>query len=198
MIHMGSTPDSGEPSLLVVLGVASIPAVAAIVAAIIAARSASKAKRAELEADRLRRLEERVAEQKYSVYKPMLELIRDMLDKTRKGQVTPKETMRKIGDFATWVTIFGSDEAVLAFRNFMQASFHDAPTRVAIRLYSDFVLAARRDMGDPNTKLHGADALALRINDLYEKGFHVDDALPLEEVFRKYGWTAPWLKATDQ
>jgi hypothetical protein len=192
-MNLSGTEIPGTPSLSLSIAIAAVPAIAAVLAAIIAARSARRATAAQAETDRLRHLEERVAGQKYEVYRPMLELLQDMLNPELAEKVT-NQAGERIAQFATWIAIFGSDEAVVAYRNFMQASFHNAPPTVAIRLYGDLFIAARRDMGDPKTQLSATDVMAIRINDIYETEMVADTTLPLTELFAKYGWQAPWLQ----
>ncbi len=64
------------------------------------------------------------------------------------------EMIERLSEFASWISIFGSDDAVKSFHNFMQGAFHAAPAPITLRLYADFVLAARRDMGDPRNHCH--------------------------------------------
>lgn len=193
-MNLAGTEIPATPPLWLTIAIVAVPAIAAILAAIIAARSARRATAAQAEADRLRHLEERVAGQKYEMYRPMIDLLRDMLDPKQSKKVTTNQAGERMAQFATWVAIFGSDDAVIAYRNFMQASFHDAPPAVAIRLYGDFVIAVRRDMGDPKTGLSATDVMAIRINDIYESEMVTDTTIPLPEVFAKYGWAAPWLQ----
>lgn len=179
--------------------IAGIPAVAAVIAAGVAARSAAHARTAEAETERLRLLEDRVSERKYEVYRPMIDSLARMLDPGLGTKPSEAEMRERLTEFAGWVGVFGSDEAVLAFRNFMQGTFADAPASVILRLYSDFQLAARRDMGDPQTKLAPADLIAMRINDLYTGDSAMYDAmtLPFEEACRRANWNPPWLKGQE-
>lgn len=172
------------------VGLTVIPACAAIVAATIAARSAKKTKRFEIEAQRIRELESRISDKKYDVYKPMINLIRDMLDQR---SIDDEDSRSKISDFATWVAIYGSDEAVRAFRNFMQAAFHSAPPIVLMKLYSEFVLAARRDIGQAETKITELDFLGARIRDLHQSDLLIGIGRPLLEICADHGWSPPWL-----
>ncbi|MFJ4090007.1 hypothetical protein ACIPYS_00340 [Kitasatospora sp. NPDC089913] len=171
------------------LAIAAVPAIAAVIAALVAARSARLAKKSEISAQYARDLEARISEKKYEVYKPMINLIRDMLDRR---QITEEDSRSKISDFATWVIIFGSDEAVRAFHHFMQAAYHSAPPKILMKLYADFVLAARRDMGYPETDVRQTDFLGMRITDIYENDLlrGVDD--PLADLCREAQWSPPW------
>jgi hypothetical protein len=181
-----------------VLLVASVPAVAALVAAIVAARAAKSSKASEHQAQRMRDLENRISERKYNTYKPVIDTLRDLFDKDKSARLSTdprasKEFQDKIADFAIWVAIYGSDESVSAFHNLMQASYHAAPPHVLVRFYADFVLAARRDIGYPDTDVTAADVLGTRITDLYQNAdFLAIATQPIEETCRRVGWTPPW------
>lgn len=192
-------PDTGPP-LWAVLLVAAIPAVAAIVAAILAARSARQAQAREAEVERLRLLEARVAQRKYEVYEPIIELLRNMMDSQRTvgpaQQVSEAKMVESLSRFGSWVSVLGSDDAVRSFGHFMQGSYNDAPPAVLMRLYGDFMLAARRDMGDPSTTIKSHELFAIKIKNLYGS----DEMLsamtrPFEEVTSAAGWSIPWASA---
>jgi hypothetical protein len=172
-------------------------ALVAALSAFFAARSAGKARTAEGEAERLRRLEVRVADRKYDVYKPMLELLSQALDPQAAKAINHNELLATTGEFARWVSVFGSDEAVRAFRNFMQASYTSPPPNVALRLYADFQLAVRRDMGDPQTTVSALDLMGIRIRDIHTNNRSSYDAmvLPFADVCSNEGWQVPWLQA---
>jgi hypothetical protein len=66
-----------------------------------------------------------------------------------------------------------------------------------MRLYAEFLLAARRDLGDPNTQLTPLDVWAPKINDLYAlEGLELRRALtlPLEDAISEQAWDCPWLR----
>src|SRR5262249_12528155 len=136
--HAIMTAATSSPqSWWLALVIASLPAIAAIVAAILAARSARHTKAYEQEAQRVRDLENRISERKYEVYKPMIDHFRDILTRSADGKIaTPSEevTRSKIADFQSWISIYGSDEALRAFSNLMQGGYHAAPTSVILRL----------------------------------------------------------------
>jgi hypothetical protein len=188
-IWLTATQEGGA-NWKVLLTAASLPAVAAIIAAIIAARSARMAKRSEIEAQRIRELEERISERKYDTYKPMIDLFKDVLNRQAVDESTHRE---RISTFATWVAIFGSDGAVKAFHDFMQASYNSAPASILMRLYADFVLAARQDMGYPDTTSTRKEILGSRIADLHTHPLFADIDKPFAELCRDVGWTPPWL-----
>ncbi|MFB6773313.1 hypothetical protein [Streptomyces sp. NPDC056337] len=176
----------------ITLAAASLPALASIIAAVIAARSARVAKKSEIEAQRVRELEERISEKKYDTYKPMIDLFKDALDRQAVDENTHRE---RISAFATWVAIFGSDEAIKAFHNFMQATYHSAPAPILMRLYADFVLAARRDMGYPDTVVTRKEILGSRITDAHTHPLFVEIDKPFMELCRDMHWTPPWPSA---
>lgn len=183
-------------SWLVPLAAATVPAVASIGAAILAARSARASRAAELDAERIRDLEDRLAERKYDVYKPMIEMLRKMLDSKGDPAKAGRQAamVAQLSEFAAWVSIFGSDEALRAFHNFMQGAFAEAPPTVLIRLYADFVIAARHDMGDTASTVTPTEILGLRINDLYSSDMVKSTSLPFVDLCEEVGWQAPWLR----
>ncbi|MDH6579033.1 hypothetical protein [Kitasatospora sp. MAP5-34] len=171
------------------LAVAAVPALAAVSAAIIAARAAKSARRLELDVQRVRDLESRISEKKYETYKPMINFFSELMSSVRP---TEEESRSRISDFSTWISIFGSDESVKAFHNFMQAAYHAPPPVVLMKLYADFVVAARRDMGYPETSIMPTDFLGMRINDLYESDLLANVNKSLPEVCAEARWTPPW------
>lgn len=180
----------------VTLTVAIIAASATIIAAFIAAWSAISAKRSETQAARARDLENRLAEQKYKTYKPMIEFLRDIQDSEKAQKLLKNGTAKKkITEFITWISIYGSDEAVIAFHNFMQASYNQSPAALLLRFYAEFVIAARKDIGSSDTKVTAAHILGMKITDLYQKGFVEPITLPMNKVYKKLGWVPPWRKA---
>ena len=72
-------PQLGAPLSGLCSGLALIPALAAIIAAVLAARSVHKARTTETELEKLRLLERRVVERKYETYKPMIDMLSEML-----------------------------------------------------------------------------------------------------------------------
>jgi hypothetical protein len=179
---------------MIPLVIAAVPAVASIVAAILAAGSARASRAAEIEATRLRELEDRLAERRYDTYQPMIDLLRRLMDSAKtSAKVSQQETTAQLSKFGAWISIFGSDDAVSAYHNFMQGAFHDAPTTVAMRLYADFLLAVRRDMGDSSSKTTQAHLLGMRINDLYDDPkFREVATLSFEDLCRRDNWEPPW------
>ncbi|MCL6297602.1 hypothetical protein [Streptomyces kronopolitis] len=172
------------------LTVAAIPAIASVVAAVIAARSARRAKTSEIDAQHLRDLEARISEKKYDVYKPMINLLKDILNQR---VMSEDEFKSLISEFSAWVTIFGSDQAVRAFHDFMQATYvTGTPPVILMKLYAEFVLAARRDMGYPDTMIGAKHFLGMRISDLYSHDQLAKVDMPLADLCRDVGWTPPW------
>lgn len=111
-----------------------VASAASIIAAFIAGRYASRAKSAELEAARIRDLENRLAASKAEIYEPVVELVRNVFDSAKTGQVAPAQTFFKtLTKFGTWVQIYGSDESVRAFHRMMQTAFTAPPSEVMMR-----------------------------------------------------------------
>lgn len=182
--------------LWLTLLLAAIPALAAVVAAIVAGRYAKASKASEVSAQRLRDLEQRISERKYDMYKPIVDLYatifsKDDAEKARALKQIPKE----LSKFTTWIGIYGSDEAIRAFHNVMQGSYSSVQPKIAIRLYAEFLIAIRRDIGYRDTLVTGRDLLGLKLNDLYQNGENYSWLLtaPFDEVCAKLGWSPPWL-----
>lgn len=191
--------DSGtaSPAWWITVLAAAIPALAAIGAAVVAGRAAHRARAAEGEASRLRDLEARNDARKYETYKPMVELLSDLINASNpaKGIELPSQAdiQQRLARFGTWIMIFGSDDAVRAFGHFQQAAFHDAPGEIYVRVYAEFILAARRDMGYPDTTVNALDFLSSRINDLFDvrTSYEIGSA-SLQDLAAKHNWSLPW------
>lgn len=168
----------------VVLGVGLIAALASIGGAALAASSARAAGAAEQETVRLQLLEQRLAQRKNEVYQEQIDLLGQLLTPAgQRAELDEAETMEKFQKFSAWIGIVGSDEAVRAWSHLMQSTFHDAPPPVLLRLYAEFQLAARRDLGDPDTALTPIDLMAVRIKDLYDNPtYHAAMSAPVNEV----------------
>jgi len=167
-----------------------LPATVSVFAAVWAARSAGRARTAEHEATRLRALEERVAQKKFELYQPMLESLGDMMTPGR-SEAALERAGEVMPNFQTFISVWGSDEAVKAFYRFRVASSTNPPAMIMIRLVSDFMVEARRDLAWPATQLTGVEVMGMRIN---ESSSELEDALTLEfdALALKYEWQAPW------
>ncbi|CAH0158924.1 hypothetical protein SRABI98_00973 [Microbacterium sp. Bi98] len=167
-----------------------IPALVSVISAVWATRSARRAQTAEHEAQRLRALEDRVAQKKYDLYLPFLQTLGDLLTPSRKAEAEPK-LESAMADFQTMVTAWGSDDVVEAFYRYRVSSSANPPPMVTIRLMSDLLLEIRRDIASPDTKLDGMHMIAMRINGISEE---LTRALkvPLEQLFREQEWTPPF------
>jgi hypothetical protein len=119
----------------------------------------------------------------------MIDALKNIMNLQR---MTANEFRDRTSEFATWISIFGSDEAVKAFHDFMQASYHAAPPAVLMKLYADFVISARRDMGYPNTEIKQSHFVGIRISDLYDNNILKDINKPLADICREAQWTPPW------
>lgn len=169
-----------------------VAAASSFAAAIVAARSASRTRDAQIQAERTFELEKRLAASRAEVYQPMVELLRTVFDSIGSGaDVEPSQTREIVSKFTAWLQVYGSDNAVRSFHKFMQASYHNAPPAVLLRLYSEVVMAIRRDLGEPNTEVTLVDLLGMRITDIYETfapGLQLDE----QEFFGQNEWHPPW------
>lgn len=164
----------------------------AILAALVAGVFAWRTQRSAAATERVRRLEEEASERRRETYEPLIEHFAKIIDpKTRKK--AEQDTHRIISEQSTWLSIYGSDDAVVAFQRFMQAAYADAPGKIVVRLYAEFVLAARRDMGRPASTLNAIEFLGIRMNDAYTNPEH-RSALTgsFDDLCRSEKWTPPW------
>lgn len=178
----------------IVLAVGLVASLASIAGAVLAANSARNARVTEKETARLQLLEQRLAQRKNEVYQEQIDLLGRMLGPVdQRTGLDDAETMQKVQAFSAWIGIVGSDEAVRAWSHLMQSTFHDAPPVVLLRLYAEFQLAARRDLGDPDTSLTAIELMAVRIKDLYDDpAYYAAMAAPFSEVCAANAWTIPW------
>jgi len=185
----------GGPAAWITILVAGIAAAAAITAAIVAALSARSTKRLELQAQRARELESRISERKIEIYKPMIEMLgRAISPSVLENPSASEENSEKIAEFSTWIAIYGSDDTIKIYHNFMQAAFNQAPVLVASRLFAEFIIAARRDIGYPDTTVTALHLMGMRVNDLYsEDEYRLAMSLPFEELCQQENWEPPWL-----
>lgn len=177
-------------SAALAVGLAAISAAVAWRAAILARRSAFEARISQEESVRLQRLDARVSAQKYEVYSPLITLLGSIL--TPGVEPSNDDLLAAMTKFQTWAGVYASDEALRAFGRMMQGTFKSAPARIMLRLYADFVIEARKDMGDESTKATIADVLAPRIKDLYTDDDMAGLLMPFDELCRREGWAPPW------
>ena len=190
-----STASASTPLWLIIL-VAGIPAIAAIVSAIIAATYANSARSSEATARRVNELENRLADRKYEMYRPMLDLLRRMLDQQLgNDKVSPVEFQQATSEFSAWVTIYGADEAVIAFQRFMHCTYVEAPAPILLRHYIEFLLAVRRDIGYRDSALTGEHTFGVRFKDLYEPESFDMVTMPLALLYERENWRAPWVSS---
>lgn len=184
-----------SPEAWVTLVVAGIAAAGAVAAAIVAGVFARRTNRADVTAQRIRELESRNSERKFATYEPMIEYLGEIFSK----QETPEERAKiiaqggeKFKKFSTWITIYGSDGAVRAFHNFMQAAYQgDAPPAISLRLYGEFLVEARKDMGHPESTLQLEHLIGIRVNDIYKTPDVIDPSFA--EICDRLNWKPPWL-----
>jgi hypothetical protein len=186
---------STGPSDWIAITVAILAFIASIIATVFASRSARSNKELELQANRLAELESRNSERKYEIYKPMIDWSGQAFGNAKPG--TSDEMAKLHADFATWVSIYGSDEVVTAYHNFRQVAFRaaasrDVPGLIAVRTWVDFVLAVRRDLGYPDSKIDACEILGLRIDDLYTTE-NLKMTLSLDELCKLENWVPPWV-----
>lgn len=173
-------------------------------AAIYAAWAAAKAKASEVEATRLRELEQRLSERKMEIYGRIMAALGNLLIPEEARRLAPKAPKNKpsgdslesaIFDFMNDVVIYGSDDVLQAFTRFRIASDANPPAPVIIRLVSDFMLAIRRDLDGGQSAVTGLEVIGMRINGLYDESNTIAALTePFEVVCAQNEWTPPWGK----
>jgi hypothetical protein len=185
---------SSDPAAWIAILAAVIATLGTVVAAIVAARSAKADKRSELQTRKIAELENRISDRKYEIYKPMIEMLGEVLRANRETQPLDSDEIQKlIHEFSVWVSIYGSDDAVTAFHRFQQAAFNDVPSIVSIRLYAELVLAARRDIARSDTQIRPLEIIGMRVTDIYtDEAYYLAMTEPFDKLCERYNWIAPW------
>jgi hypothetical protein len=175
----------------------SIPLVVAIVSAGLAGWFALMTKRSEFRSQRLIELERQSAATKAEVFQPLVEGIGEMWERTSKGTATlewfENKLMPRFTTFMTWAPIYGADETVWAYHRYAQGIYDDCPTNITMRHLAELVLALRRELGHPNSKVTALDLMGFRIDDIYKDGVGLNwTRLPQNQLYEEEGWTPPW------
>jgi hypothetical protein len=171
-----------------------IPVWVALIPTVLAGLFAYRTKRSEIRAQSRIEAERRIAVSRGETFEPLIERIGEMLDKISRGEDvsqawTDEEFTPTLLKFLRWVQIYGSDEAVWSAHRLMQGINNKPPSNVLPLLLADIILAARRDLANPETRVTLLDVLGLRITDIYE---HPWAAQSLEELCRSENWVPPW------
>lgn len=174
-----------------------IPVLVATLSALLAGWFAIATKRSELRSQRIMELERQSAATKADVFQPLAEGIGVMWEQTSKGTATPewfeRNVMPRFNKFIIWAPIYGADETVWAYHRYIQAIFDDAPVNITMRHLAELVLALRRELGHPGSKVTALDLMGFRITDIYANGVGLSwTRLPLEKLYQEEGWTPPW------
>ena len=181
--------------------IAVIPALLSVGAAVYATRSASRAKAGEIEAARLRQLEDRLSAKKIEMYEPMLRALGNMLtpDEVKKkltGEARQRALLsaeEALPQFMNEAVVYASDEVLRAFARFRLAAGSGCSTMITVRLVADFMIAVRRDVVGSTTDATGLELLGVRINDLFSQPEFIEAIThPVDELARRYDWTPPW------
>jgi hypothetical protein len=127
----------------------------------------------------------------------MLEMLGNVFSQAKTSQAATADAdsnTDKFVSFSTWIAIYGSDEAFTAYHNLTQSFNYDPPVQIMLRLIADFMLAARKDIGYPDTDVTRMQLAALRLNDYYQLGDQLGQVmtLPLDEACKLVGWSIPW------
>ncbi|EID56023.1 hypothetical protein [Saccharomonospora xinjiangensis] len=167
--------------------VAVIAAVASITAAVVAGVFAMASRRHELRVQRADAARERNIEDKRAMYGPVVDLLDRMFTTDDLPTAEEQEHKRR---FDRWVNVYGSDGVVAAYGRLMQALPHNPPADLQFRLYGDFLLEVRKDLGDPASRIGVLHILGPRLNGVGDPRTLTDP--DLDAVCGRLGWTPPW------
>lgn len=166
-----------------------------------ATREAEAARQSSREVERLRRLDSRVQEARVKAYSPMLKALSDLLSKTgdektiAQAKKDSEHLLRVMNEFWREALVYASDDCQRAFGRMMQGAYGDAPGPVIMRLYAEFVIAARRDLGDESSLLTPTEVFAPKLTDLFTAkdsdvfGF---DRGTFSALAARHRWPVPW------
>lgn len=185
---------STDPAAWIAIVVAVIAVIGSVIAAVVAARSTNASKQSEIQAQRIIELENRISDRKYDLYKPMIEMLGNVMDTSpAKVAMEQDEIIKRLHEFFVWASIYGSDDTIIAFSRMQQAASNEAPVEISVRLYAELILAARRDIGRSDTQIGPVQIVGMKVNDLYTNGEYYDAmTLPFDKLCEKYHWTPPW------
>ncbi|MEU6520519.1 hypothetical protein [Streptomyces sp. NPDC046978] len=166
-----------------------VAAVASIVAAIVAGMYALAVRRLDARLQRIDKAQERISERKFEIYEPVVDLLGRMF--TSDHVPTRQEQQRK-RYFDNWVGVYGAEGTVRAYSRLMQAVSHQPypPGDIQVRLYTDFLLEIRDDIGAPDGRISRREILGARQVNLSDPTSLTDH--DLDAVCRRAGWTPPW------
>lgn len=169
------------------VAVAIIAVVASVLAAVVAGLFALAARRYEGRLQHASEARDRISEQKRLMYEPMVNLLDHMFSS---DEVPSAEELRHKRHFDTWVNIYGSDGVVRAYSRFLQALPLGPPPDIQLRLYADFLIEVRKDMGDPHSGVDRLELLGGRLANLSDRSSFTDPSI--DSVCKRLGWTPPW------
>lgn len=167
--------------------VAVIAAVASVAAAVVAGVFALATRRFEANLQRSDQAHARISEQKRSMYAPVVDMLERMFTTS---DLPTQDELRHKRHFDTWVNVYGSDGAVGAYSRLMQALPRSPPGDIQFRLYADFLLEVRKDIGDPNSTVDRMQILGPRLANLSDRASLTDPNL--DAVCKRLGWAPPW------
>lgn len=107
-----------------------------------------------------------LSDKKYNVYIKIIELFYGTFENTLKNKKhNPQEIEKKMIEIVKEITIYGSDDVMKKF-SYWKANTGDSqhPT-VALKNYLSIIIALRKDMGHPNTKVNYDDILGMIVAD---------------------------------
>ena len=115
-------------------------------------------------------IQNQLSDKKYQVYIKIINLFFGLFEDTiLKKNETQKNIYAKMLEIIKELTIYGSDGALKQFSYWKRTSGNgDKPPVQGLKDFVDIIIALRKDMGHPSTKINYDDILGMMITD-YEK-----------------------------
>jgi hypothetical protein len=115
------------------------------------------------ERERRASVERQLSEHKYGAYIELLNIFFDMFKATRKKTTMPQtKLVDRMTDANKDLMIYGSDDVALTYQRWMEKARRGHPV---LRDFGEVVIAIRRDMGNPKTRMTPDDVLRQLIVD---------------------------------
>jgi hypothetical protein len=142
--------------------------------------------------EKRQQLETRLGESKRALYEGYVDVLKDVARRTKAGSTeAAPEHIEQLRTFAFRSVLIASDEVLKAHIRFTNLGRISTSEKAALPAVADVLLALRKDMGFPDTKLTGQDLLGVFVNeiDAIAEHFRVWET-DKRDWDEKMGWTA--------
>lgn len=121
------------------------------------------------ERERREAAEHQVSEHKYRTYIHLLDIFFDTMKATKAGKnMSEKELHDSMFDVNKDIILYGSDDVVRIYQKWLEDAQKGAGGIAGVERFGELVVAIRRDMGYPKTKISSDEVLRQFITDYDE------------------------------